>query len=342
MRRAFFAAFLALPLPATAIQNETANNAAEFLKIGAGARALGFGEAYGPIAEGPEALYWNPAGLAQLRRPEAHYTRGEFLRFFHHDYAAYAHPGFFGGTLGASIARLSQQSLPVVDNANQEIGRFSPDSFAFAVGYGRALTLSDFKSGERDYFREAWFVPGANRPMRGDRDLWIGTLMVGGALKVIHERFYHRSGSAFALDAGALFRPEDAPQWSLSMAVRHIGGQIHYGVGGGQNLPAELDFGLAHDKRGWKSRLLPTVEAAIPYHGNPYAKLGLEYSWPATDAVTVSVRGGFKSQAVYDLGPLAGVAIGAGARWRRLSADLGFQPVAELGQVYHLSLAWRF
>ena len=24
------------------------------------------GEAYGPVAEGPEAIYWNPAGLAQL------------------------------------------------------------------------------------------------------------------------------------------------------------------------------------------------------------------------------------------------------------------------------------
>lgn len=344
MTRALLAALLALAPPAAAFQNETATNAAEFLRVGAGARALGLGEAYAAVAEGPEALYWNPAGLAQAKRPELAYARSELLGFFHHDYLAYAHPGVLGGALGASFTRLSQESLPVVTNSNQELGRFAPDAFALSVGYGRAIALTDFKSGDRDYFRDSWFVPGAHRPMRDDRDLWIGTLMVGGAVKIVHERIHLRSASAFAVDGGALFRPEESPNWSLAFAFRNVGGKTSYGTGSGerQDLPAEAVFGLAYDKRGWKTRLMPVVEAALPYNGNPYGKLGLEYSWPASEEVVVSLRGGFNSRAVVDLGPLAGVTFGVGARWRRARADFGFQPLAELGQSYRLSLGWRF
>lgn len=38
-------------------------SAAQFLKIGIGARAIGMGESYIAVANDAEALYWNPAGL---------------------------------------------------------------------------------------------------------------------------------------------------------------------------------------------------------------------------------------------------------------------------------------
>ncbi len=41
-----------------------------FLNIGAGARAMGMGNAYVAIAEGAESTYWNPAGLASLENIE--------------------------------------------------------------------------------------------------------------------------------------------------------------------------------------------------------------------------------------------------------------------------------
>lgn len=39
---------------------------AEFLKTNFGARAVGLGNAYGVVVSDPSALYWNPAGLAQI------------------------------------------------------------------------------------------------------------------------------------------------------------------------------------------------------------------------------------------------------------------------------------
>ena len=37
--------------------------AAQFLKLGAGARAVAMGEAFSAVADDASALYWNPAAL---------------------------------------------------------------------------------------------------------------------------------------------------------------------------------------------------------------------------------------------------------------------------------------
>ena len=43
----------------------------EFLKLGGGARALGMGGAFVTIADDATAGYWNPAGLALLKKKQA-------------------------------------------------------------------------------------------------------------------------------------------------------------------------------------------------------------------------------------------------------------------------------
>ena len=45
--------------------------AADILKIGVGARAIGMGEAYVAQADDVSSLYWNPAGLALMQERQA-------------------------------------------------------------------------------------------------------------------------------------------------------------------------------------------------------------------------------------------------------------------------------
>jgi hypothetical protein len=47
--------------------SKVATTAAQFLKIGAGARAIGMGGAYSSIASDIYSVYWNPAGIATSR-----------------------------------------------------------------------------------------------------------------------------------------------------------------------------------------------------------------------------------------------------------------------------------
>src|SRR3989339_1282058 len=43
-------------------------NPAAFLNSGAGVRAMGMGGAYVSISDDPSAVYWNPAGMAKVKR----------------------------------------------------------------------------------------------------------------------------------------------------------------------------------------------------------------------------------------------------------------------------------
>jgi hypothetical protein len=341
--RALAAALLLWLAPsAGALQSNAGANTGQFLNVGAGARALGMGEAYGPVAEGAEAMYWNPAGLAQLRRPEFTYTRSEFATYFHHDFAAYARPAL-GGAVGFAYTRLSQDALPVVTNANQQLGTFAPHSDAVAVGYAYAFDLAGDGLGrvENDVLDQRWSVPGVYRPLGHERDLWTGSLLIGGSVKYISESIYDASASAFAVDGGALFRPYDLERVSLSATFRNLGTKERF-LTESESLPAEMDLGLAYDHRSDEFRLLPALELALPYYGNPSAKIGLEYTSARGSEFSFSVRAGYKSLQAVDLGPLAGATFGAGVRYRRFMTDFGLEPMAGLGQAYRLTIgmAW--
>lgn len=331
-----------LAAPARALQSTTGSNAAEFLRIGAGARALGMGEAYGPIAEGAEAIYWNPAGLAQVRDLQVSYSRQEFATYFHHDFAAAAYPSkLLRGTVGASYTRLSQENLPVVTSANQTIGSFSPHSDAVSLAYAHSFDSSDPERADREYFSDSWSVPGAYHPLAHEREIWSGSLMVGFAIKGVYESIYDQNASAFALDGGALFKPAPLPDMTLSMAFRNLGGKEQF-VSENNNLPFEADLGMSYDVRSWKSRFLPALEVALPYYGNPYAKLGAEYEWPIGDLTRVAVRGGYKTQTISGLSPLSGLTFGVGGQYKKVSVDFGFEPLAELGNVFRLTIGVRW
>ena len=325
-----------------ALPNNTAGGTSQFLQLGVGARALGMGEAYGPVVEGADAIYWNPAGLAALTRSEATYSRQEFLRFFHHDFAAYARPvRFLGGVIGVSLTRLSQDSLPLVDKTNVTIGEFSPHSEAVALAYARAFAGEAPEARDREYFRDNWTMPGTYRPLKHELDPWSGAFMLGLSVKDINENIYDRNSSAAAVDGGALYRPVDMEDFSMSAVFRNVGTQQRF-ISQSESLPMEFDLGLAYRHRFNGSHLLPAFEVALPYYGNPFAKMGVEYRTPVAENTTMSMRGGYKTQTVYDLSPLTGLTAGFGVGFRKLDVDFGFQPLAELGQVYRITLGMHW
>src|SRR5512138_2608050 len=94
-----FAAAASCTLEASFSRDDAGTASAQFLKIGIGARAVGLGEAYGAVADDSYALYWNPAGLGQLKLKSLDLTYSIWLQRINLNYLAFAYP-FSKGTIG--------------------------------------------------------------------------------------------------------------------------------------------------------------------------------------------------------------------------------------------------
>jgi len=326
-----------------AFQNDSGVNAAQFLKIGAGARSLGMGEALTASAEGPEAMYWNPAGLAGARGLELAYARAELPASVHHDYAALAIPArWAGGAFGFSFTRLSQDKIERIDNVGVSRGSFAPHSNAISFGYARAFTEDDNLTEDRGYFRDTWNLPSAARRFDDeDREPWTGSFRAGAAVKVVSENLGTRSATTAALDGGVVYRPSTRPALAMAWAIRNAGGRLKF-ISQSDPLPLEMSLAAAHDWEPERGHVVTALEAVVPLHARPYAKLGAEWEREVSKGVRAVGRVGYQGRSAVDLGVLSGFTVGAGCRIGGFAFDLAFQPLGSLGEAFRLGLGWRF
>lgn len=341
-------AWACLALTATGARAFTGNaggSTAQFLRVGAGARALGMGDAYGPIAEGPEAIYWNPAGLAAVGRLNLAYTHIEMLRHFHHDYVGLAHPvPWLGGAAGLAMTTLYQDKIERVTRVNKRAGEFGVHSEAISLAYARSFGIGeDMRGRDRGYFEDYYHLRGSDLPLYHEDEVWVGSLMAGLAFKLVNETIDEHDATSFAADGGVLFNHSIIQELKLSFTFKNLGTRPRF-ISEQQSLPAEIAVGAAYDSR-WDEgyqRFITTLEVALPYFGAPVGKAGLEYNFPIRGETSAAARMGFNTLSAHDLHPLSGLTCGFGVRLSRLSVDFGFQPMIELGEIYRTSLGYRF
>lgn len=90
--------------------------AGDFMEIGSGVRALGLGKAFAAVADDGSAIFWNPAGISQLKRIEVGLMRSflyEGLAYY--DHLTYCQPLPNDVTIGVNWTRLSIPDVPVFD-----------------------------------------------------------------------------------------------------------------------------------------------------------------------------------------------------------------------------------
>ncbi len=130
---------LVVVFAAAAFADGAGSTTAAFLKIGVGARAVGMGEAASALAAGPEALYWNPAGLAASEQRVVSFTHNEWLQDIRYEYLGISYPLMTWGSLGFAAGRVSMGELVGMDEQGNPTGNFGASDMALSVGYARAL-----------------------------------------------------------------------------------------------------------------------------------------------------------------------------------------------------------
>ncbi len=176
--------------------SEVGTSMANFLKIGAGARATAFGDAYVAIANDASATYWNPGGLGFLKRTEALFQSTSWIANSDLYFFAIGMPVGNWGTFGASVYAFGSGEM-------DETTLLQPE------GTGRSISASDISIGV-SYSRQLT-----------DR------FSAGMTVKYIKEQLSRESASTLAFDVGSIFITNFLHEMRIGISMSNLGGKMH-------------------------------------------------------------------------------------------------------------------
>ncbi|HAH08224.1 MAG TPA: hypothetical protein DCM05_17150 [Elusimicrobia bacterium] len=284
---------------------------AQFLKIGAGARGVGLGEAFTAVADDATALYWNLAGMTRVEYRSAAFMHALHLDSSFLDYGAFVQSLGNAGAVGASVQYFSAGGMPQTDINGIEMGRFSPYDLAVGVGY-------------------AYRLQGIETPTLIDLE----GASAGVSLKYIRSKIVDSAQTA-AFDFGFLSPPLLNDRLSLAFTAVNVGPPMRF-EREKEDLPLQLKLGSSY--RGGE-RWGASLDLAFPRDNAPYAAAGWEYSFqPPSADYALAGRLGLNSRSMGDVDGLTGFAFGIGLKARSFRMDYAFLPFGALGITHRISL----
>ncbi len=301
---------------------EDGSHAAEFLSHGVGARALGMGSAFVSIADDATAAYWNPAGLAMVKKrafstmysDSFGTSAGNALNdgLLHYSFLNYVQhiEGF--GSLGLSWIRLGIDDIPLTTfndtNGNGILGDFQDKN---GNGIKEEGELYIDRPEIKKFFSNtdnALFISYAHQVNR--------TLALGGNLKLLRQSIFENSGSGFGLDLGLILEP---------VAGLRIGAMLEDATG------TQVQWDTAAEPtftRNPQFRLGASYQLPLPLIGNTTIGADLQTNQKDLDASDNSISTLMRFGAEYWLFNM--VAFRIGTHNNRLAAGAGIR--LHLGQ----------
>lgn len=160
-------------------QNEDGGEAGAFLENGMGAKASSMGGAFVSLADDANAVYWNPAGLAQIKQLSADFMYASPMSEIDGvDYYTFAvsYPTEIG-IVGLGLIHFSVADIPITSDRSGPTGEtFSNTETAIFVSYGMALDEA---------------------------------MSIGLSLKILNHAVYEYSATGYGIDLGFLYRFSD-------------------------------------------------------------------------------------------------------------------------------------
>jgi hypothetical protein len=315
-------------------QTKTGTAMGQFLLIEPSARVAGMGNAGVALARGLDAVYFNPAAIAQAERYGVSFTHSEWLAGIDYDYVAAAIPAGKWGSLYAAITALNSGEIEV-RTVSQPLGtgeKFTVSNVAIGLGYGRQLT---------------------------DR------FAAGGQVTFVQETIWNTSATTFTIDVGTHYQVS-AEGLHIGASLAHLGTQTGYegrdlritydnvpGQSGDNSaLPGEIftgDFpvpilfrigvGMPFRPR-HDTRLEVEVDAFHPSDNSESVSLGAEASFRNLLAFRLGYQNLFLKDS--EVGPTAGAGISGKYESASYRLDYGWADHGRLQSSHRLSVGVVF
>lgn len=276
----------------------------QFLKIGPTARATAMGSAFTAVAEGSEAVYWNPAGIVNIRGSHLNISQTEWPADINLSYFSYVfNPRSIPGTFALS-GRALWMDPQVERTAFQPEGtgrEFDSGMSTLGLTYARFFT---------DKFS------------------------AGATVSFMHSGLAETSVNSAVADVGIMYRI-GIRGMKIGMNIQSLGSEVKYDQRSAR-MPTMFKVGFSFVPiRTSNQRLVASSEFQHPVDNAERANFGLEYSMQDR----LFLRGGYNLN--YDTEALAagaGFRVDTGER-SHVDLDYSWTDMGSLGFVHRVSVS---
>lgn len=314
---------------------KVSTTAAQFLKLGVGARAIALGGSAVASVTDLSAMYWNPAGLANIEGSSFQAAYTQYIADIDYSFAGYGTRLGGLGTIAFSFTLMNSGDMEVrtVRRPEGTSEQFKVQSYALQMSYGRFLT---------------------------DR------FSIGGSVKFIREQIWHSSAQSVAIDVGSQFRtPYNRLKLGASISnfganMRMNGRDILFSTDPDpQNqgnveivnsryetdsypLPLVFRVGLTWEAVSSDTHtIIFTTDASHPNDNSEYVNLGAEYDFNGL----VALRGGYKN--LFEEDGEQGLTLGGGLNVRidrslKVQIDYAYADFGRLEETHWFTVGLDF
>lgn len=200
--------FVVMELCAFMSKEKAGTTSGQFLKLGAGARAVAMGEAFTGISDDATAIYWNPSGINRLTQKEVSLMYAMWFEEISYNNLFYVHPSQIGN-FGIGVQYLGYGSLEGLDENGNPTGNFGPADLALVISYAKTIKGID----------------------------------TGITAKYISSKI-KETATALAVDIGAMKQIiED--KLNIGLTVKNVGTKLKY-VSEEESLPMSINIGAGY------------------------------------------------------------------------------------------------
>ena len=281
-------------VPATEFDN-LGTSGAQFLKLDVDARVVALGGANAAITRGAMALYYNPAGIANMDENSVAFSYTDWIADIKYNYLAYTRPlpGF--GNIGVHVAVLTMDDMErtTLEQPDGTGEMFGANSWVVGLSNAHQLTNRFSFGVTAKYIREK-----ISELSSGSVAFDVGTIYYTGfrTLRIaMSTRNFGTDTKYGGTELETIYDQDDNPS-TAPVEVR-LNTQSH-------PLPLSFRLGIAYDFEFDESnKLLAVLDGYNTRDRGQQGSVGLEYSWQDR----LALRAGYKIRTDEE-----GIAVGGG------------------------------
>jgi hypothetical protein len=289
--------------------DKSGTSALSFLKLGAGARAVGMGEAFCAQFRGVTSPFWNPSALSGVQGTQISLTHTQWFQDITAEYFSSAIK-MGGNVFGLS---LSLGKVPDIQKrgevaTTEPIALFDAHDVVMSFSCARDLT---------------------------------NKYAMGFSIKWIYEKIDISSASGWGFDLGGIFSPfagtgkSVLENLSLGMAILNLGSKMKFEKDSFP-LPTQYKAGVSYsaERESWQSDFTLSLDVVKPRDDEVKVHLGGEYGLYQSFKLRLGYQSAYNEK---DL------SFGMGIKFKKYAIDYAFLPYkSDLGDVHCISLDVEF